>query len=428
MSSQYIGDPASVTLPTPLAIVSSTNATPIVMHTGVHGLVTGDWVFVDDHLVNTAANGAWEIAKINATTFQLVGSVGNGVGGATGTVTGQGFGASYAIPSDGDAPDAASVNVAFEAIGDRTAKLMQMIRWGIQIAPGGSITVDAGATAELDGAVTFGASSTPTFLDEIVLGASVATPTFSTARSFSRKAPLSFTDGYVDPAKFWELLTTNLGYLSHSDAPTTTPQVAGADLNPYMPDGASIVLAGIQYKNPAGHGAFPGGAPGSQPIVYLVQIDLSSAPPVVHVLASVQQADVSAATYQTATTMNAAPAVTGTTTAITLVSSGTPIQITAPAHGQTSGNVVTIQDTDPTSLANGTWVVTVLGVNTFTLDSSVGGVAAGPGGSVVGAAIVDLTRYLYRVQISTETGVNALTGTRVTGAQVAFTAPGMNDF
>jgi hypothetical protein len=56
--------------------------------------------------------------------------VGNGVGGATGTVQSMAFststasgGPGYSIPSDGDAIAAASVNGALEALGDRTALL-----------------------------------------------------------------------------------------------------------------------------------------------------------------------------------------------------------------------------------------------------------------------------------------------------------------
>ncbi len=69
-------------------IASSTNATPIAITTGsAHGLATGEQVIVAGHLVNTNANGTWIITVTNATTFTLTGSVGNGIGGATGTIT-----------------------------------------------------------------------------------------------------------------------------------------------------------------------------------------------------------------------------------------------------------------------------------------------------------------------------------------------------
>lgn len=70
-----------------LAIASSTNASPIEITTsGSHGLVTGDKVTINGHTTNTSANGSWTIIKTAATKFTLTGSVGVGVGGASGVV------------------------------------------------------------------------------------------------------------------------------------------------------------------------------------------------------------------------------------------------------------------------------------------------------------------------------------------------------
>lgn len=67
-----------------LAITSSTNATPIVITKNSHGLATNDVITVNGHETNTAANGRWVVTKVNDNTFSLNGSVGNGIGGATG--------------------------------------------------------------------------------------------------------------------------------------------------------------------------------------------------------------------------------------------------------------------------------------------------------------------------------------------------------
>lgn len=72
--------------PATKAIVSSTNATPIAMTVTGHGFSTGDTIQVASHTTNTNANGVWEITVTGADTFTLDGSVGNGVGGAAGTV------------------------------------------------------------------------------------------------------------------------------------------------------------------------------------------------------------------------------------------------------------------------------------------------------------------------------------------------------
>jgi hypothetical protein len=68
-------------------IASSTNATPIAITCSVaHGRTTGDYVCIAGHTTNTKANGTiWKITVTSSTAFTLDTSVGNGVGGATGT-------------------------------------------------------------------------------------------------------------------------------------------------------------------------------------------------------------------------------------------------------------------------------------------------------------------------------------------------------
>ncbi len=78
-------------LPATVVPVSSTNATPIVMTLSAgHGIVTNDTVIVNSHATNTKANGVWK-ASVSGNALTLLNadgtnSVGNGVGGATGTV------------------------------------------------------------------------------------------------------------------------------------------------------------------------------------------------------------------------------------------------------------------------------------------------------------------------------------------------------
>lgn len=72
-------------------IASSTNASPIVITTSTpHGFTTTTnppmSIEVRGHLVNTAANGIWEVTAPSTTTLSLTGSTGNGVGGATGSL------------------------------------------------------------------------------------------------------------------------------------------------------------------------------------------------------------------------------------------------------------------------------------------------------------------------------------------------------
>jgi hypothetical protein len=65
-------------------ITGGTNATPIVMTVAANsGLKSGDRVAISGITGNTAMNGEWTLAAVTATTFQLVGSVGNGTYGGT---------------------------------------------------------------------------------------------------------------------------------------------------------------------------------------------------------------------------------------------------------------------------------------------------------------------------------------------------------
>jgi hypothetical protein len=59
-------------------ITGATDATPIVVTSADHGLVTGASVTITGAVGNTAANGTWTITVVDADTFSLDTSVGNG--------------------------------------------------------------------------------------------------------------------------------------------------------------------------------------------------------------------------------------------------------------------------------------------------------------------------------------------------------------
>jgi len=107
------------------AIVSSTNAGPIQITSGAaHGLSTGDYVKIIGHAVNTAANGTWKITVNGANTFTLDGSVGNGVGVATGN---------WSVSAKAiDVADFTSVVLSFDTDGSGTAALTAKVAGSIQ--------------------------------------------------------------------------------------------------------------------------------------------------------------------------------------------------------------------------------------------------------------------------------------------------------
>lgn len=75
---QFFQDAAGTT-PYPSGnVTNATNATPIVITSPNHGLTTGNVVTVSGVAGNTAANGAFNVTVIDANTFSLDGSAGNG--------------------------------------------------------------------------------------------------------------------------------------------------------------------------------------------------------------------------------------------------------------------------------------------------------------------------------------------------------------
>ena len=68
-------------------ISGASNATPIVITSAGHGLVTGNYVVIDGVLGNTDANGFFRITRLTDNTFQLDGSSGNGTYTSGGTWT-----------------------------------------------------------------------------------------------------------------------------------------------------------------------------------------------------------------------------------------------------------------------------------------------------------------------------------------------------
>jgi hypothetical protein len=80
----YVDRPRS---PKVITVTGATNASPIVITSNGHRLATGDRVAIASVGGNTAANGTWEVTKVNANTFSLNGSTGNGSYTSGGTVT-----------------------------------------------------------------------------------------------------------------------------------------------------------------------------------------------------------------------------------------------------------------------------------------------------------------------------------------------------
>jgi hypothetical protein len=73
--------------------------------------------------------------------------------------------------------------------------------------------------------------------------------------------------------------------------------------------------------------------------------------------------------------------VNGSSKAITAATNATPISITSTAHGFSTGNTIKVSGVLGNTNANGTWVITVVDANTFTLNGSKGNAAYTSGGT-----------------------------------------------
>lgn len=101
-------------------IASSTNASPIqITWQAAVPFNDQDTIEIEGHFTNTAANGVWQYTKIDSTHGTLNGSVGNGVGGATGIGLDWSINPLLQVPQDlVDDVDASTVNPAFEGLFD----------------------------------------------------------------------------------------------------------------------------------------------------------------------------------------------------------------------------------------------------------------------------------------------------------------------
>ena len=139
MATTYTGIPGNVTTYTtsPAAVFSTTgnNVSPIVITTtGAHNFQTGDRVQILGVTGNTNANSGinspWSISVLTPTTFSLSSSVGNGAYVSGGLCFDLSLSPAFTLPSDGDVFSVAGVNVALQALGDRTQMLGKIVLSG----------------------------------------------------------------------------------------------------------------------------------------------------------------------------------------------------------------------------------------------------------------------------------------------------------
>jgi hypothetical protein len=137
-------------IPSSVAISSTSATSPVVVTTSTpHGAETGDIVVI--HGATAAINEEWECVVTGVSTLQLIGSSSGIAGGAVGTLHNANFGSDVQLQSGTDAFDIAGINVALEAVADRTSLLAYLMSYDLRLRAGGVMSVHNGATIEVQG-------------------------------------------------------------------------------------------------------------------------------------------------------------------------------------------------------------------------------------------------------------------------------------
>lgn len=284
MSTIISGNAANVSNSLTRTVIDATFATPVVIQTSVpHLYASGDYVSVSGVVGNTGANGFYPITVIDADHFSLTGSIGTGAWVSGGTAIDVSLTPQFTVPSDADARNAASVNVAFQALADRTqfnslafAPLPDLAALAAILAPVDNLTryVVGYGSYTFKTTATTGITPFRVAAADATAGGWVAGTAHQTSRVIiinPADCPMMFPSAgaAIPPALFSSWygvgVATILTQDSFSNAVKFTDVTAGAatarglrvGIGAYLSDGATI--SRIRYTvSPSGpHGALP---------------------------------------------------------------------------------------------------------------------------------------------------------------------------
>jgi hypothetical protein len=417
-------------------VTGATNATPIVITSSVaNGLVTGDEVVISGVTGNTAANGTWLITALTSSTFQLVGSAGNGVYAGGGTLfSPQQLNVSVLMGFDNNTNTicaTAPKRVADTSLTTVT-RSVRLIDSFASLLGFNDVRLDPPGFATIPSSII----RTITFKDGTLLPDEIANNTTSrlNAGDFTDETvanrtlhfimPVGIADSVVvdygryDGTQLAAFLTSQLNPLPNQITVTyndtagtfTFAQDVGLQFgldfvtsSPLMRERLGfdqLVYTGSNYYTSvrrAVHGVTSNSITFPQN-EYAITMDSNNqhftirteSPITLHTVSGTSTSNVDAQWtplagnslpfahhFQPGDILTAMrPTFSSTqdgSKAITAATNASPIAITtAGNHGLTTGDNLTIQRVEGNTAANGTWFITVTGLTTFTLDGTTG--------------------------------------------------------
>jgi hypothetical protein len=453
----------------------ATNATPIVITSNGHGLNNGDRVLVSGVAGNTAANGSFTVGSVTANTFTLVGSVGNGAYTAgTGTWVQGGLitGATNAGPiviTSADHGLANGMRVIISGVGGNGAA-----NGTFSVANVTTNTFElVGSDGTLSGTYTAGTGTWNRAPEPIVItspghGLANGTPVIVSGVGGQTGANGLFLVGNATANTFTLIGSAGTGAYTSGGiwtigaqvtAATNTAPITITSAGHGLPTGTPVTIQGIQGTTAAngsftitnidantfalngtvGNGAF---LPNNIWSASGVLTNATNANPIVitstaHGLTSGMRVTIGNVQGNTAAngnytitvidanrfSLNSSSGNGAYTThswtvggTITAASVANPIQITSAGHGLTSGARVRIAGVLGNTAANGTWTVTVIDADNFTIPVT-GTVAYTGGGTWVRGGAITAATNVNPIQI-TSTAHGLVTGSHVVIAGV----------
>jgi hypothetical protein len=353
-----------------VAITAATNATPIQITAANHGYKNGQKTTIAGVGGNTAANGTWTLTVVDPNNFTLNGSTGNGAYTSGGTAVNQDYGGCHVWVSP-DNSNYVQVGAMYgpSRMGVLTAQLVSSAdpdtthTLAVDLTQSTGI-LNSGAQADcdnfrtlcyVDGELISYEDATLTASYRYDLGAHGAGQTITGATNAS---PIQITIANHGLGTGETVVVASVG---GNTAANGTWVITVTAANTFTLNGST------------GNGAYTSG--GTAVVAARLRRGVFGSPIRTHNTNSVfLRLDDGVFVWE------ADPTLVGFPVGITAASNASPISITANNHGFFTGQSVLISGVLGNTAANGQWVITVTGINTFTLKGSTGNGAYTSGG------------------------------------------------